>query len=87
VHFDPDTGLGTGIVFNDFDPPAMNWALDIAMQWFADATIWDRLVQNAMRQDFSWEAQTSEYLKLFAELLQLDAAALIERNVSKEATR
>jgi starch synthase len=87
THFDPATGVGTGIVFNDFDTPAINWALDTAMQWFADAALWDRLVQNAMRQDFSWETQTHEYLKLFAELLQLDAAALIEGNAAKKAAR
>ena len=87
VHFDPATGVGTGIVFNDFDAAAMNWALDTALQWYADATIWDRIVQNAMRQDFSWENQTSEYLKLFAELLQLDAATLVERNATKKAAR
>jgi starch synthase len=84
-HFDPATGTGTGIVFNDFDAPAMNWALDTSLQWYADATVWERLVQNAMRQDFSWERQTNEYLKLFAELLQLDAAALIEGNAPKKA--
>jgi starch synthase len=85
THFDPVTGAGTGIVFNDFDAPAMNWALDTAMQWYADATLWDRLVQNAMRQDFSWEKQSREYLKLFAELLELDVAALVEGNASKKA--
>jgi len=49
--------------------------------------LWDRLVQNAMRQDFSWETQTGEYLKLFAELLQLDAAALIKGDAPQKATR
>src|SRR5262249_34920273 len=87
VHFDPETGIGTGVVFNDFDAAAMNWALDTALQWYADATIWERIVQNAMRQAFCWETQTSEYLKLFAELLQLDAAALVERDVPKKAAR
>jgi starch synthase len=86
-HFDPATGSGTGIVFNDFDVPAMNWALDLSLQWFADATVWNRLVQNAMRQDFSWETQANEYLKLFAELLQLDAATLIKGNAPKKAAR
>jgi starch synthase len=86
VHFDPATGIGTGIVFNDFDVPAMNWAIDTALRWYADAALWDRLVQNAMRQDFSWETQANEYLKLFAGLLQLDAAALIEGNAPKKAT-
>jgi starch synthase len=83
-HFDPATGVGTGIAFNDFDAPAMAWALDTAVQWYADPALWDRLVQNAMRMDFSWETQANEYLKLFAELLQLDAATLIERNLPQK---
>jgi starch synthase len=86
THFDPATGVGTGIVFNDFDEPAMSWALDTAMTWFADRLLWERIVQNAMRCDFSWETQTNEYLKLFAELLQLDAATLIEGNAPQKAT-
>jgi starch synthase len=86
-HFDPATGQGTGIVFNDFDSAAMTWALDTAMKWYADAALWDRLVQNAMRCDFSWATQTHEYLKLFAELLQLDAAALVKGNPPQKAAR
>ena len=87
THFDPATGVGTGIVFNDFDSTAMGWALDTAMEWYADAALWERIVQNAMRMDFSWETQANEYLKLFAGLLQLDAAALIERNAPQKAAR
>jgi starch synthase len=86
VHFDPATGTGTGIVFNDFDATAMGWALDTAMTWYAQPALWERIVQNAMRCDFSWETQCNEYLKLFAELLELDAAALIKRDASQKAT-
>ena len=85
VHFDPATGSGTGIVFNDFDTAAMNWALDTALQWYAQPQLWERIVQNAMRQDFSWAKQTDEYLKLFAGLLQLDAAVLIKGNAAQKA--
>jgi len=85
THFDPATGVGTGIVFNDFDGIAMGWALDTAMKWFADPALWNRIVQNAMLCDFSWEKQCNEYLRLFAELLQLDAAVLIERNSPQKA--
>jgi hypothetical protein len=38
-----------------------------------------------MRMDFSWETQCNEYLKLFAGLLQLDAATLIKRNPAQKA--
>jgi starch synthase len=87
VHFDPATGAGTGVVFNDFDSAAMNWALDTATAWYAQPQLWERIVQNAMRQDFSWETQANSYLRLFAELLQLDAAALIEGNVAQKPAR
>ena len=85
THFDPTTGEGTGIVFNDFDTSAMDWALDTAMQWFVQPDLWQKIVLNAMRCDFSWETQANEYLKLFAELLQVDAAALIEWNTAQKA--
>jgi starch synthase len=85
AHFDPASGAGTGIVFNDFDTAAMTWALETAMEWYARPELWQRLVQNAMRMDFSWETQCNEYLKLFAGLLQLDAATLIKRNSPQKA--
>jgi starch synthase len=85
THFDPATGAGTGIVFNDFDSNAMSWALETALEWYVQLELWQRLVQNAMRMDFSWETQCNEYLKLFAGLLQLDAAALIKRNPPQKA--
>ena len=86
-HFDPATGQGTGIVFNDFDAGAMQWALDTAMQWYSQPALWQRLVRNGMARDFSWQTQANEYLKLFGDLLQLDAAALIERDAPKKAAR
>ena len=85
THFDPSSGVGTGIVFNDFDTAAMSWAMNTAREWYAQPELWERLVQNAMRQDFSWAKQTDEYLKLFAELLQLDAAVLIKGNAAQKA--
>src|SRR5262249_52023788 len=33
VHFDPESGTGTGVVFNDFDAPALRWALNCALDW------------------------------------------------------
>ncbi len=68
-HFDPATGRGTGIVFNDFDPAAMNWALQQALALHADQTAWHRLVQNGMAQDFSWTRQSARYVALYERLL------------------
>jgi starch synthase len=64
-HFDPASGRGTGCVFNDFDPGAIGWALNTALDWYADRALWQRLQENAMAQDYSWGRQISEYDALF----------------------
>jgi starch synthase len=68
-HFDPATGLGTGIVFNDFDAAAVRWALGTALEWQSWPSVWRRLVLNGMRQDFSWDRSGAEYEKLYRSLV------------------
>jgi len=64
-HFDARAGTGTGCVFNDYDAPAVRWALGTAIDWFEDQTRWKTLVQNAMAQNFSWDRQVSQYVVLY----------------------
>ena len=68
-HFDPATGAGTGCVFNDYELPAVRWAVGTALDWFADPKSWQQLMQNAMAQDFSWSRQIVEYDALYRGLL------------------
>jgi starch synthase len=64
-HFDPASGRGTGCVFNDFDTGAISWALNSCLDWFAKPALWQRLMANAMAQDYSWGRQIGEYEALF----------------------
>lgn len=64
-HYDRASGTGTGIVFDDFDTPALEWALNTALDLYAEPAQWLRLVRNGMAQDFSWERQALEYLALY----------------------
>jgi starch synthase len=66
-HFDPATGTGTGCVFNDYDPPAVRWAVGTALDWYADQKSWRKLMRNAMAQDFSWARQAVTYEQLYRE--------------------
>jgi starch synthase len=67
-HFDAARGTGTGIVFNDFDVPALEWALHTALDLHAQPPSWSRLVRNGMAQDFSWARQAQQYLALYERL-------------------
>jgi len=68
--WDPQSGQGTGIVFNDFDGPAMQWALSTALDLYGDRKTWSRIMRNAMTQDFSWKIQGREYEHLYERLIE-----------------
>jgi len=68
-HFHPDSGVGTGCVFNDYDVPAVRWAIGTTLDWYANSRVWQRLMQNAMAQDFSWGLQIQKYDALYRELV------------------
>jgi len=67
-HYDPASGRGTGVVFNDFDPPALEWALNFALDLYAQPADWSRMMRNGMRQDFSWQRATGEYEAVYRRL-------------------
>ncbi|MEQ1579676.1 MAG: glycogen synthase GlgA [Steroidobacteraceae bacterium] len=68
--WDPQSSQGTGIVFNDFDAPAMRWALGTALDLYADRDAWSRIMRNGMSQDFSWKTQGREYERLYEQLIE-----------------
>jgi starch synthase len=67
-HWDAQRRQGTGVVFNDFDAPAMRWAMHYALDLYRDQSTWLEIMRNGMVQDFSWEKQGHEYVKLYESL-------------------
>ncbi len=66
--FDSQSGEGTGFLFDDFTPEALYHAILRALGVWRDPQAWSRLVQNAMREDFSWERQIQHYIELYRRL-------------------
>jgi starch synthase len=67
--FDSATGQGTGFVFEEASGEALLAAVNEALTVFADRAAWQRLVQNAMAQDFSWERSATRYVERYRQLL------------------
>ena len=67
--FDPDTGEGTGIVFEHYDIQGLQWAIETALEWYRDPAAWQRMQQNAMAQDFSWQRQGDHYVELYRSMI------------------
>jgi starch synthase len=68
--FDPESGEGTGVVFRHYDAGGLSWALNYALDLYQDAEHWDRVVQNAMAQDYSWSRQVGLYVDLYRKLTE-----------------
>ena len=69
-HFDATSGVGTGIVFNDYNEPALSWAISAALNLYQQKGAWRRLVQNGMAQDFSWHRQVQLYVDAYERLMR-----------------
>ncbi len=67
-HYDPETGEGTGIVFDDFNSEALEGALNTALDLHEQPEHWRRMVRNGMAKDFSWEKQGGKYVEIYRRL-------------------
>jgi starch synthase len=67
--YDPHTGLGTGVVFDDFDSEGLEWAVNTALDLYNEPKQWARIVRNGMSRDFSWQRQGALYVELYEKLL------------------
>ena len=68
--FDPFTESGTGFVFEDFDAWQMRDAIRLAISSYANAERMDRLIGNAMREDFGFERSAEAYLRLYLDMIK-----------------
>jgi starch synthase len=63
-------GHGTGFVFDAYEATDCREAVGRALAAYADPTGWRRLMDNAMREDFSWEASAGLYVNSYRKALK-----------------
>ena len=67
THYNYTDRKGSGLLFEDYLPSAVIWAVDEALKLYGGGTSahFEAARKNAMRLDFSWEASAKEYVKLY----------------------
>jgi starch synthase len=71
IDYDAEGGIGTGFVFDTYEPEALWESIERALRLFADKRSWTGLMHRAMRMDFSWDRSAQAYDNLYKKLLHL----------------
>jgi starch synthase len=71
--FVSETGQGNGFKFVDYDSQAFLSAVCQALEFFSNQPTWQKIMENAMQADFSWERSAQKYLTLYQDLLKKTA--------------
>jgi starch synthase len=74
--FDPRTGLGTGVLFEEKTGAALAAAMEACLDLYASPLSWSRVIRNGMSRDFSWTHQGAQYVELYHEVMQRPSAPL-----------
>jgi starch synthase len=70
--FDPETGDGTGFLFDGYEPGALWDALQRALVTYrSQPKAWRRLQTNGMKKDFSWARSAREYVEIYRRALMV----------------
>ena len=65
-----DGTTGTGFKLGAYTPSALLSSLDQSLTVFRRPALWQRLMERAMQQDFSWVKSAREYLNLYNQVTQ-----------------
>ena len=65
------TGAGTGFKFGDYTDEALLACIERALEAYRTPKLWQRLIQNAMGADFSWERSAQAYAELYRRIVKV----------------
>jgi starch synthase len=68
--YNSKTGHGTGFLFEEYSAPALIACLHRALAAYSGRRKWKRLMQNGMKQDFSWERSAKGYVKVYRKAMK-----------------
>jgi len=70
-HFNKETLEGTGFVFENINAHDMLYTINEAITiYFESPDKWNTLMQNAIKQDFSWDASSKKYKNIYEKIMK-----------------
>ena len=73
-------GTANGFSFAEYSALALTDSLSRATTAYNQPEVWQRLVQNGMRQDWSWTASAKRYVELYRATINQVRRGLVSGN-------
>ncbi len=70
IEYNPSKGTGAGFLFNDYSYTDIVRTVKRADKLFNDKKHWQKIMDNAISQDFSWRQSAKQYLSLYEKILK-----------------
>jgi len=68
--FNFKTKQGTGFLFYGNNPQDLLHTIRVAIDTYKNKSVWEKLMVNGMRQNFSWEHSAREYIRLYYKAIE-----------------
>lgn len=68
--FNFKTKQGTGFLFYGNNPQSLLQTIRIAIDTYKNKSVWQRLMTNGMKENFSWEHSAQQYIKLYYKAIE-----------------
>ena len=73
--YSPRVGTSTGFKFQLYSGQALLETVRRALRAYQNRAVWQRLMRNGMRKDFSWDVSAKEYVAVYEKVARTDRAA------------
>lgn len=70
--YNDKTEEGTGFVFKKYDSAEMLKEIKRAVKIFTDKKVWQKIMRNGMKLDFSWDVSAKQYIELYKTMITSD---------------
>ncbi len=79
IDFDPETLLGNGFKFKEFDGWSLYGQMVRAFETYRNKKVWKQIQKNAMEADFSWDKVAEKYVDLYDKAVYFKKEKFFER--------
>ena len=69
ISYNEFTEEGTGFTFANYNAHEMLDTISRALGFYGQKDIWETIIRNGMKQDFSWNKSAQEYMELYRKVL------------------